>query len=133
MKFQKVTPNLFVRDVAASMKYYCDVLGFSKAQTVPEQPPYVFGVVTNGSVELFFNDQKAVPAEHPELASQPIGGALTLYIEVEGIEDLLKKVRQHGANINMPLTEQFYGMREFGMVDPEGWMLTFAEPIKRGS
>jgi uncharacterized glyoxalase superfamily protein PhnB len=132
MKFQKVTPNLFVRNVAAAIEYYCDVLGFSKGITVPEQAPYVFGSVTNGAVEIFFNDQKAVVAEHPELASVPIGGALTLYIEVESsLEDLLKKVQQRGAKINMPLTEQFYGMKEFGMVDPEGWMLTFAERIKK--
>jgi uncharacterized glyoxalase superfamily protein PhnB len=132
MKFQKVTPNLFVRNVAAAIEYYCDVLGFSKGMTVPEQAPYVFGSVTNGAVEIFFNDQKAVVAEHPELASVPIGGALTLYIEVEsGLEDLLKKVKQREAKINMPLTEQFYGMKEFGMVDPEGWMLTFAERMKK--
>jgi uncharacterized glyoxalase superfamily protein PhnB len=132
MKLQKVTPNLFVRNVAAAIEYYCDVLGFSKGMTVPEQAPYVFGSVTNGAVEIFFNDQKAVVAEHPELASVPIGGALTLYIEVEsGLEDLLKKVKQRGAKINMPLIEQFYSMKEFGMVDPEGWMLTFAERMKK--
>ena len=58
MKFQKLTPNLVVRDVAASMEFYRSVLGFQPAITVPEQPPYVFGSVTSGSVEIFFNDQK---------------------------------------------------------------------------
>jgi uncharacterized glyoxalase superfamily protein PhnB len=130
MKLQKLTPNLFVRDVAASMQYYSDVLGFTRGQTVPEAAPYVFGIVTHGPVEIFFNDQKAVAAEHPELASQPIGGALTLYIEVDDVDALFQKVQKHGARINMPLTDQFYGMREFGMVDPEGWMLTFAQRIQ---
>ena len=130
MKLQKLTPNLIVRDVAASMDFYCRVLGFQPGQTVPEQAPYVFGIVTNGSVEIFFNDQKAVAAEHPELADRPIGGALTLYIEVEGIEELLKTVQQHGVKITMALKEQFYGVKEFGMEDPEGWEITFAERIK---
>ena len=31
----------------------------------------------------------------------------------------------------MPLTTQFYGMREFGFVDPEGWMVTVAERVKK--
>jgi hypothetical protein len=26
--------------------------------------------------------------------------------------------------------EQFYGMREFGFEDPEGWVITIAEKIK---
>src|ERR1017187_7329719 len=38
MKFQKLTPNLVVRDVAASMEFYRSVLGFQPAITVPEQP-----------------------------------------------------------------------------------------------
>jgi catechol 2,3-dioxygenase-like lactoylglutathione lyase family enzyme len=48
MKFQKLTPNLVVRDVAASMEFYRSVLGFQTAITVPERPPYVFGSVTGG-------------------------------------------------------------------------------------
>ena len=58
MKFQKLTPNLVVRDVAASLEFYRSVLGFQTAITVPEQPPYVFGSVTAGGVEVFFNGQK---------------------------------------------------------------------------
>lgn len=81
MKFQKLTPNLVVRDVAASMEFYRSVLGFQPAITVPDQAPYVFGSVTNGAVEIFFNDQKAVAADYPALGSKPIGGALTLFIE----------------------------------------------------
>jgi len=127
MKLQKLTPNLVVRDVEASMEFYCRVLGFQRGQTVPEQAPYVFGIVTNGAVEIFFNDQKAVAAEHPDLGTRPVGGALTLYIEVQGIEGLFKNVQKHGVRITMPMKEQFYGMREFGMEDPEGWEITFAE------
>src|ERR1035441_5600188 len=89
MKFQKLTPNLVVRDVAASMEFYRSVLGFQPAITVPDQPPYVFGSVTAGGVEIFFNDQKAVAADYPALGAKPIGGSLTLFIEVEGIEDVL--------------------------------------------
>ena len=58
MKFQKLTPNLVVRDVGASIEFYRSVLGFHPAITVPEQPPFVFGSVTNGGVKIFFNDQK---------------------------------------------------------------------------
>jgi catechol 2,3-dioxygenase-like lactoylglutathione lyase family enzyme len=94
MKFQKLTPNLVVRDVAASIEFYRSVLGFQPAITVPDQAPYVFGSVTSGSVEIFFNDQKAVAAEYPALGARPIGGSLTLFIEVEGIEEVLAAVQK---------------------------------------
>jgi uncharacterized glyoxalase superfamily protein PhnB len=130
MKFQKLTPNLVVRDVAASMAFYRSTLGFQSAITVPDQPPYVFGSVTNGAVEIFFNDQKAVAEDYPPLGAKPIGGALTLFIEVEGIiEEVLAKVQASKARVVMPLKTQFYGMREFAFEDLEGWIVTIAERI----
>jgi uncharacterized glyoxalase superfamily protein PhnB len=72
MKFQKLTPNLVVRNVAASMDFYSKTLGFQRVITVPEQAPYIFGSVTNGTVEIFFNDQKAVAQDYPALGSKPL-------------------------------------------------------------
>jgi lactoylglutathione lyase len=131
MKFKKLTPNLVVRDVTAAMEFYRSVLGFTPAITVPDEAPYVFASLTNGAVEIFFNDQKAVAEEYPPLGTRPSGGALTLFIEVEGIEDVLAAVQKSKAKIVMPLKTQFYGMREFAFEDPEGWIVTIAEPVKK--
>jgi uncharacterized glyoxalase superfamily protein PhnB len=130
MKFQKLTPNLVVRDVTASMEFYRSVLGFEPAIKVPDEPPYVFGSVTSGGVEIFFNDRKAVAKDYPPLGARPAGGALTLFMEVEGIEEVLAAVQKSGAKVVMPLKEQFYGMREFAFEDPENWIITIAERMK---
>jgi uncharacterized glyoxalase superfamily protein PhnB len=129
MTFKKLTPNLVVRDVAASLNFYRNLLGFDLGFTVPEQAPYVFGSVTSGAVEIFFNDHKAVAEDYPALGAHPIGGSLTLFIEVEGIAELYQKLQQHGVRITMPMKDQFYGMREFACEAPEGWIITFAEKI----
>jgi uncharacterized glyoxalase superfamily protein PhnB len=110
------------------LKFY-SVLGFQRAITVLEQPPFVFGSVTNGKVEIFFNDQKAVAPEYPPLGNRQIGGALTLFIEVEGIQEVLAAVQKSKAKIVMPLKDHFYGMREFAFEDPEGWIVTIAERV----
>ena len=130
MKVMKLTPNLIVRDVTASMKFYETVLGLLPAIKVPDNPPYVFGSVTNGSVELFFNDQKMVAEDYPPLGAKPIGGSLTQFIEVEGLQEVMAAVQKAGAKIVMPVKDQFYGMREFAFEDPEGWIITIAEKIK---
>jgi len=130
MKVQKLTPNLIVRDVAASMKFYQAVLGLQPAITVPDQAPYVFGSVSNGSVEIFFNDQRFVAEDYPPLGNRPIGGSLTQFVEVEGIQEVMAAVQKAGAKIVMPIKDQFYGMREFAFEDPEGWIITIAERIK---
>jgi len=126
MQINKLTPNLVVRGVDASLKFYREVLGLETGITVPEQSPYVFGSVTNGRVEIFFNDQKAVAAEYPKLAAT-IGGSLTLYIEVDNLEAVKERVEKNGAKISMPVTEQFYGMREFAFEDADGYTITIAE------
>jgi uncharacterized glyoxalase superfamily protein PhnB len=129
MKFRKLTPNLVVRNVEASLNFYRTVLGFRTGFTVPDAPPYVFGSVTSDGVEIFFNDHAAVADDYPALGAKPIGGSLTLFIEVEGIEEVLAAVKKSPAKITMPLKDQFYGMREFAFEDPEGWIVTVAERI----
>ena len=39
--------------------------------------------------------------------------------------------RSGGATVNvtMPLVTQFYGMREFAIVDPDGYVITFAQRV----
>ena len=128
MQIKKLTPNLIVRDVAASLKFYHEVLGLETAMTVPEQAPFVFAGVTNGTVEIFFNDQKVVAAEYPKLAAT-IGASLTLYMEVDSLRAVLDRVEKAGAKISMPVTEQFYGMKEFAFEDQDGYTITIAEKM----
>jgi len=128
MEIKKLTPNLVVRNVEASLKFYREILGLEKAISVPDESPYVFASVSNGAVEIFFNDQKTVAAEYPTLAST-IGGSLTLYMEVDSLQAALDRVQKAGAKISMPVTDQFYGMREFGFEDSDGYTITIAQKM----
>jgi PhnB protein len=128
MQVKKLTPNLVVRSVEGSLKFYGEMLGLEPAITVPEQSPYVFASVTNGAVEIFFNDQKTVAAEYPKLAEN-IGGSFTLYMEVDSLQAVLDRVQKAGAKISMPVVDQFYGMREFAFEDGDGYTITIAERV----
>jgi uncharacterized glyoxalase superfamily protein PhnB len=128
MQIKKLTPNLIVRDVAASVKFYREVLGLETGMTVPEQARYVFASVTNNAIEIFFNDQKVVAAEYPKLAAT-IGASLTLYMEVDSLQDVLDRVKKAGSKISMAVTEQFYGMKEFAFEDQDGYTITIAEKM----
>jgi uncharacterized glyoxalase superfamily protein PhnB len=125
-QYKKLTPNLLVASVERSLAYYTEVLGFSRGMTVPEQPPLVFAQVTSGAVEIFFNDAKGAVAEYPMLGDRPIGATGTMFIEVEQIEALHADL-QSKATIVVPLFTQWYGMKEFAIADPDGYLITFAE------
>lgn len=132
MKFADVTPNLVVSNVERSLAFYRDVLGFSLVTTVPESAPFAFAWMRRDGVSVFLNSVDAVRADHAELGARPIGGTATLYIVLEaetialGVDALLASIGSRARPL-MPLTDQFYGMREFGIEDPDGYVVFFAQ------
>jgi uncharacterized glyoxalase superfamily protein PhnB len=129
MKFSKLTPNLVVTDVARSVAFYRDNLGMEIGMSVPDEPPYVFASVVHGSVEIFFNATEAVRADFPQMLVHGVGGALTLYLEVDDVDRLHLDLSAKGVTIVMEPKTQFYGMREFMIADPDGWLLMFAQKM----
>lgn len=126
--FISVTPNLLVRDIDRSMAFYRDVLGFRVKQTVPDAPPFVFVWLERDGVPVFLNDPQAVEKDVPGVASRGPGGTATLFFAIGGVDDFHAAVAP-GTRVVMPLTTQFYGMREFAIEDPDGHLLTFAERV----
>ena len=126
--FKKLTPNLLVADVERSLKFYVDVLGFSRGMTVPEQPPLVFGSVVSGNVEIFFNEKETGAKEYTGFSGKPIGATGTMFIELEQIEALHGRLKSL-VPIVKPLVTQWYGVKEFVIADPDGYLITFAERV----
>jgi catechol 2,3-dioxygenase-like lactoylglutathione lyase family enzyme len=122
----KLTPNLIVSDVGRSLAFYRDVLGFSVGPTVPEAPPFVFAIVQSGPVEVFLNAPEPAIAEYPAFKDRPIGGTLTLFIEVVDIARAHESLKDR-VKIVMPLEHKWYGVTEFAFEDPDGYLITFAE------
>jgi uncharacterized glyoxalase superfamily protein PhnB len=129
MKFTKLTPNLVVNDVARSVAFYRDNLGMQMGMSVPEQPPYVFASVVHGAVEVFFNSKEAVAEDFPQMLARGIGAAMTLYLEVDDVDGLHRDLSAKGVTVVMEPKTQFYGMREFMIADPDGWLLMFAQRV----
>jgi catechol 2,3-dioxygenase-like lactoylglutathione lyase family enzyme len=125
-ELKKLTPNLIVSDVARSAAFYRDVLGFTVAVTVPEAPPYVFAIVQSGPVEVFLNAPEPAIAEYPAFKDRPIGGTLTLFIEVVDVARAHAGL-QSRVKIVMPLEHKWYGSTEFAFENPDGYLITFAE------
>src|SRR5438309_12093220 len=106
------------------------VVCFECVRTVPEQSPFEFGSLTSGTVEIFFTDAAAAIKEYPSFAGKPIGATGTMFVELEaGVAALHERVKTR-ATITMPLVTQFYGMREFAIEDPDGYVITFAQRVQ---
>ena len=123
---KKLTPNLIVSNVERSLAFYRDVLGFRVEATVPDAAPYVFASLQSGDIEIFLNAPEPAIAEYPAFKDRPIGGTLTLFIEVVNVREAYASLNGR-VNIAMPLEKKWYGVTEFAFEDPDGYLITFAE------
>jgi uncharacterized glyoxalase superfamily protein PhnB len=127
VKLTGVTPNLITSDIARATAFYRDVLGFTVARTVPDEAPHVFVWLERDGVMVFLNDAQTVHNELPGAASLEVGkSGVALFIAMEDIAGLWAAVRDK-ATVVMPLKDQWYGMTEFAITDPDGYVITFAE------
>jgi catechol 2,3-dioxygenase-like lactoylglutathione lyase family enzyme len=136
MKFADVTPNLVVSNVERSLAFYRDVLGFSLVTTVPDAAPFAFAWMKRDEVSVFLNSLDSVKAEHADLGARPIGGSASLFIVLEaaaiadGVDAMFTAIGGR-ARVTMELKDQFYGMREFAIEDPDGYLIIFAQALPK--
>jgi lactoylglutathione lyase len=125
-RLNKLTPNLVVSDVARSIAFYRDQLGFEVETTVPDAAPYVFAIVKSGSVQIFLNAPEPAFEEYAEIKGHAIGGTFTMFIELTGIEQSYEEIKKQVPIVH-PLETKWYGVAEFVVADPDGYLITFAE------
>src|SRR5205085_7629548 len=128
VKFESATPNLIVSNIERSTAFYRDVLGFEQVRTVPEQAPFVFVWLKQGYVNVFLNVPQPEKAGTAVSLSKAVGGTNTMYIKMQGIDELAARVQKHGVTPAIAMHTEFYGMKEFAVLDPDGYLIIFAEP-----
>jgi uncharacterized glyoxalase superfamily protein PhnB len=126
MSLTKLTPNIIVSDVNATVDYYRDTLGFNLIASVPETGTFNWAMVGNDGVTIMFQTPGSVESEIPSLKGSLTGNATTLYIDTDNVRALHAALREK-TNVIMDLTTTFYGATEFAIRDPNGFVLTFAQ------
>ncbi len=127
-QMKNLTPNLMVEDVNQTVDFYKNVLGFDLIATVPETGQFNWAMMKQGGVEMQFQLRASLAEEIPAFKDRLIGGALTLYIGVEGIEELHERLKDK-VTIVQAMHTTFYGMQEFALQDNNGFVISFAEAV----
>jgi lactoylglutathione lyase len=129
-KFQQLSPNMMVASVEESMAYYSTIFGFTEGPSVPAPGGGLqWGMVMSGSVQLMFQTAASIAEDLPGFNTEKTGGSLSLFIEVEDAAALFRDV-EGKVDVFMPLKDTFYGKREFGILDLNGYLVVFASDIK---
>lgn len=117
----KVRFELFVTDTEKSVAFYRDVLGFTELQSFGNYYP-----VKNGDVTIGIGSASGLKTNHyfqPEITSQRKGIGVEIVLEVDDVEALFEQVKKSGYPIAEELQQQEWGLRDFRLVDPDGYYL----------
>ncbi len=126
MNIKSITANLGVADVAASIRFYTEQLGFTQIATVPDAAPFAWAMLLHGAASIMLQERGSLTDEYKTLSGKATGGLFTLYISVTGLEAWHEKLKDKAAIIIQPHTT-FYGAREFSIQDADGYILTLSE------
>lgn len=130
-----ITPELSVTDCRASLRFYCDLLGFRLDYARPEDG---FAFLRLGDAALMLDQLGTGRDFDPGLRSQdrPFGRGVNLQIEVAATAPLLAALTAAGHPLHLPPEDRWYrrgdqetGNRQFIVADPDGYLLRFFEDL----
>ena len=122
---ESLSPNIFVNDIAKTISFY-ETLGFKTTMTVPEQTPYVWVMMSAGTVTMMFQTFESLGTDLPEISHKADSGPMLFYINLKDIRTFFESIKNK-VTVLKGLEKTFYGATEFTIKDCNGLVLTFAE------
>ncbi len=121
---KRLVPSLLVRDMEATLLFY-QQLGFQVTGSHPPgEPPFWAEVSQDGVVFQFFADPPQGTLDHPICSG-------VFYIFPQDVKALAEKLQDKTEFLWGPEVMD-YGMLEFAIRDPNGYILAFTEPADQG-
>jgi uncharacterized glyoxalase superfamily protein PhnB len=116
--FKTIVPVLKVADLERAVDFYKSVLGFSVCWQAANEGGGENCMLEAGSTNVLLSTGSHL-GDQPQFTG-------TLYFNMAGVKDFFEKVRPN-AEVVWPLETMDYGQIEFGVRDPDGYILAFAE------
>jgi lactoylglutathione lyase len=118
----RVRFELFVREMGVAVAFYTGVMGFD---LVREEPGYAS--LRRGEVILGLGSISKLPAEGGyftrDIAERRCGLGVESVLEVSDLDNYHARILASGYEIFEPLRERPWGLRDFRVVDPDGYYL----------
>ncbi|MDB5338095.1 MAG: Glyoxalase/bleomycin resistance protein/dioxygenase [Planctomycetaceae bacterium] len=120
----RVLAYLRVRNAPTAIQFYCDVFGAREQFRLTEPSGRVgHAQLQLGPSVLMISDEYP---EHGILSPLAFGGTgITIYMDVDNVDELTDRAVAAGAKLLMAPKDQFYGQRSAKFLDPFGheWLL----------
>lgn len=121
-----------VFDMATSVRFYRDVLGFEIVATSPrEGDQFDWGLLRLNNTHVMLNtayeeDSRPARADPVQVAAH---GDTCLYFRCPDVDAAYQHLRAHGLEVREPKVAP-YGMKQLYLHDPDGYSLCFQWPTE---
>jgi catechol 2,3-dioxygenase-like lactoylglutathione lyase family enzyme len=119
-----ISPLFIVQDMAATLPFYRDRLGFEVVFREPVDAPF-FGIVRRDSAMIMFKDVGVAPL--PNCRREP-AARWDAYLNVPDPDALAAEFASRHVDFSEPLKDTHDGLRGFELKDPDGYVLFFGRP-----
>ena len=127
MAIFQVVPVLRVADVARSMQWYSETLGFV-GDPFPHTPPFAFAILRHRGVELML--RRGTPtARRP---ARPYDWDVYLRREGPRFREVFTALSANGL-VTRRLEKMPYGLAEFEITDPDGYVICLSQLLEDAS
>lgn len=127
MEYQTLSPNIGVKSVDETVRFYTRTLGFNLITSVPAPDGSLqWAMVANGGVTFMFQEMGNLTEEYPQLVNRPELGILTFYVKMKNMQALYERLKETDF-LAKDMHRTFYGADEFAVFDNNGYILTITE------
>ena len=119
-----ISPFFIVKDVARSLAFYRDRLGFEITFREPADRPF-FGIVQRGGAMIMLKTVGVEPLPNHERQPQARWDA---YVSVPDPDSLATEFSSRNVEFSKPLEDTHDGLRGFELKDVDGYVLFFGRP-----
>jgi uncharacterized glyoxalase superfamily protein PhnB len=125
LDFLDAIPVLPCTDIRAEHDFLVNVIGLDSGGLIEHEGHVIHGEVRAGN-RRFWLHESAGNLTSPTQAGVRTGGTV---LHVADVDAHYERVREAGATILRPPTDEDYGQREYGVRDPEGHDWYIATPF----
>jgi uncharacterized glyoxalase superfamily protein PhnB len=122
MTITRIIPQLRTTDIASSVRFYTEKLGFSVEFNYQD---FYAGIrIADQLIHL-----KLVDERDPSIPYVDHGGHLHLYLQTNDVTALATQLKANGVSLVKDVHETPWGSRELVIRDDQGHTLYFGEPL----
>jgi len=133
MQFNSLVPEFYVVDFQKSIHFYTQIVGF-KIEYQRAEPLFAFLSYQESQLMIQLEDDNK--DWHNGKPEYPFGRGINFQIRTNNAQGLLDRLHAIEYPVKRGLQESWYtahdgvyGYKEFLVMDPDGYLLRFSEPI----